>query len=91
MDLNFYPGLLTSLFLIAYIIFHRYLATKKFRELSERIEELEAGMKVLKKKILEHQEPPPSNVIRGSGEKINNDFSEEISEEKLKTEYEKSK
>ena len=48
-------------------------------------------MKVLKKEILEHQEPPPSNVIRGSGEKINNDFSEEISEEKLKTEYEKSK
>ena len=91
MDLNLYPGLLTSLFLIAYIIFHRYLATKKFRELSERIKELEAGMKVLKKKILEHQEPPPSNIIRGSGEKINNDFSEEISEEKLKTEYEKSK
>ena len=49
MDLNFYTGLLTSLFLIAYIIFHRYLATKNFRELSERIEELEAGMKVLKK------------------------------------------
>ena len=69
MDLNLYPGLLTSLFLIEYIIFHRYLATKKFRELSERIEELEAGMKVLKKKILEHQEPPPSNIIRGSGEK----------------------
>ena len=91
MDLNLYPGLLTSLFLIAYIIFHRYLATKKFRELSERIKELEAGMKVLKKKILEHQEPPPSNIIRGSGEKINNDFSEEISEEKLKTDYEKSK
>ena len=91
MDLNLYPGLLTSLFLIAYIIFHRYLATKKFRELCERIEELEAGMKVLKKKILELQEPPPSNIIRGSGEKINNDFSEEISEEKLKTEYEKSK
>ena len=67
------------------------MATKKFRELSERIEELEAGMKVLKKEILEHQDPPPSNVIRGSGEKINNDFSEEISEEKLKTDYEKSK
>ena len=91
MDLNLYPGLLTSLFLIAYIIFHRYLATKKFRELSERIEELEAGMKVLQKQILEQQDPPPSNVIRGSGEKINNDFSEEISEEKLKTEYEKPK
>ena len=91
MDLNFYPGLLTSLFLIVYIIFHRYLATKKFRELSERIEELEAEMKVLQKQILEQQDPPPSNVIRGSGEKINNDFSEEISEEKLKTEYEKSK
>ena len=86
MDLNFYPGLLTSLFLIAYIIFHRYLATKKFRELSERIEELEAGMKVLKNEILEHQEPPPSNVIRGSGEKFNNDFSDEISEDKLKAE-----
>ena len=91
MDLNLYPGLLTSLFLIAYIIFHRYLATKKFRELSERIEELEAGMKVLQKQILEQQDPPSSNVIRGSGEKINNDFSEEISEEKLKTDYEKSK
>ena len=91
MDLNFYPGLLTSLFLIAYIMFHRYLATKRFRELSERIEELEAGMKVIQKQILEQQDPPPSKVILGSGEKINKDFSEEISEEKLKTEYEKSK
>ena len=91
MDINLYPGLLTSLFLIAYIIFHRYLATKKFRELSERIEELEAGLKVLQEQILEQQDPSPSNVIRGSGEKLNNDFSEEISEEKLKTEYEKSK
>ena len=91
MDLNFYPGLLTSLFLIAYIMFYRYLATKRFRELSERIEELETGMKVLQKQILEQQDPPPFNVIRGSGEKINNDFSEEISEEKLKTDYEKSK
>ena len=91
MDLNFYPGLLTSLFLNAYIMFHRYLATKRFRELSERIEELETGMKVLQKQILEQQEPPQFNVIRGSDEKINNDFSEEISEEKLKKEYEKSK
>ena len=91
MDLNFYPGLLTSLFLIAYIMFHRYLATKRFNELSERIEELESGLKVLQRQILEKQDPSPSNVIRGSGEKINNDFSEEISEEKLKTEYEKSK
>ena len=91
MDLNFYPGLLTSLFLIAYIIFHRYLATKKFRELSERIKELEAGMKVIQNQILEQQDPPPSDVIRGSDEKINNDFSKEITEEILKTEYEKSK
>ena len=91
MDLNFYHGLLTSLFLIAYIMFHRYLATKRFRELSERIEELEAGMKVIQKQILEQQDPPPSKIIRGYGEKINNDFSEEIPEEKLKTDYEKSK
>jgi len=34
---------------------------------------------------------PESNVIRGSGEKFNNEFSDEISEERLKAEYEKSK
>ena len=31
-----------------------------------------------------------SGVIRGSGEKLNNDFSEEITEEKLKAEYERN-
>ena len=91
MGLSFQSGLLASLFLIAHIIFHRYLVTKRFKELRERIEELEAGMKVIQKQIFEQQDPPPSKVIRGSGKKINNDFSEEISEEKLKTDYEKSK
>ena len=38
-----------------------------------------------------NSQPPPSNVIKDSGETFNNDFSDEISEEKLKTEYEKSK
>ena len=72
-------------------MFQRYMATKRFRELSERIEELEAGMKVIQKQIFEQQDPGPTKIIRGFGEKINNDFSDEISEEKLKTEYEKSK
>ena len=33
---------------------------------------------------------PPPNAIKGSVQKLNDDFSEEISEERLKAEFEKS-
>ena len=46
------------------------------------------GHRIIEEQRLYAQKPEEkSEVIRGSGEKLNNDFSEEITEEKLKAEY----
>ena len=47
--------------------------------------------RIVEKQRLYTQKPEEkSGVIRGSGKKLNNDFSEEITEETLKAEYERN-